>query len=164
MGKIVTVTDEHITLPNGSEVEFQFVNHPGGAAVVALNDAGEICLLRQYRPVAKDWLWELPAGKRDDEEEPFLTAKRELVEEAGMEAGQWQELGAIHSSPGIFTEVIHLYLATGLTEVGSEPEEHEVFEVHWVPLARALGMAQSGEISDAKTIVGIFRAVVKVSA
>ena len=164
MSKIVTLSEEQITLPNGIEVEYQFVHHPGGSAIVALNDKGEIALLRHYRPVASDWLWELPAGKRDDDEEPLLTAQRELAEEAGFEATQWQELGAIHSSPGVFTEVIHLYLATGLKEVGSHPDEDELFELHWLPLARAMAMAQSGEISDAKTIVGVFRAVVKFAA
>lgn len=161
MSKIVTLSEEQITLPNGVEVEYQFVHHPGGSAVVALNAEGEICLLRQYRPVANDWLWELPAGKRDNEEQPLLTAQRELAEEAGIEAIQWTQLGAIHSSPGVFTEVIHLYLATELKVVGSHPDEDELFEIHWLPLARALAMAQNGEISDAKTIIGIFRAVVK---
>jgi ADP-ribose pyrophosphatase len=164
MRKIVTLTEETVTLPNGIEVEYQFVHHPGGAAVVALNDQGEICLLRQYRPVANEWLWELPAGKRDNEEQPLLTAQRELAEEAGIEAIRWAQLGAIYSSPGIFTEVIHLYLATDLKEVGSHPEEHELFELHWLPLARALAMAQNGEIQDAKTIIGIFRAVVRFAA
>ena len=149
---------------NGVEVEYQFVHHPCGSAVVALNAEGEVCLLRKYRPVANDWLWELPAGKRDNEEQPLLTAQRELAEEAGVEAIHWAQLGAIHSSPGVFTEVIHLYLATDLTEVGSHPDEDELFEIHWLPLARALSMAQNGEISDAKTIIGIFRAVVKFAA
>ena len=164
MTKIVTLTEETVTLPNGATMNCQFVHHPGGAAVVALNDQGEICLLRQYRPVANEWLWELPAGKRDNEEQPLLTAQRELAEEAGIEAIRWAQLGAIYPSPGIFTEVIHLYLATDLKEVGSHPEEHELFELHWLPLARALAMAQNGEINDAKTIIGIFRAVVKFAA
>lgn len=164
MSKIVTLSEQQLTLPNGVEVEYQFVHHPGGSAVVALNAEGEVCLLRQYRPVASDWLWELPAGKRDNEEQPLLTAQRELAEEAGFEAIHWAQLGAIHPSPGVFTEVIHLYLATDLTEVGSHPDEDELFEIHWLPLARALAMAQNGEISDAKTIIGIFRAVVKFAA
>jgi len=163
MSKIVTLSEESITLPNGVEVEYQFVRHPGGSAVVALNEEGEVCLLRHYRPVANDWLWELPAGKRDDNEPPLQTAQRELHEEAGVEAANWQELGAVYSSPGVFTEVIHLYLATGLSEVGNHPDEDELFELHWLPLPRALAMAQNGEISDAKTIIGIFRAVVRVA-
>jgi ADP-ribose pyrophosphatase len=138
-------------------VEYQFVHHPGGAAVVALNDKGEVALLRQYRPVAADWLWEIPAGKRDNGDAPLLTAQRELQEEAGVVAAEWQELGAFYSSPGIFTEVIHLYLATGLSEVGSTPDEDEVFELHWLPLERAVAMAHSGEINDAKSIIALLR-------
>jgi 8-oxo-dGTP pyrophosphatase MutT (NUDIX family) len=164
MSQIVTLSEESVTLPNGVEMKCQFVRHPGGSAVVALNEEGAVCLLRHYRPVTGEWLWELPAGKRDNEEQPLLTAQRELAEEAGLEAIHWAQLGAIYSSPGVFTEVIHLYLATDLKEVGSHPEEHELFELHWLPLTRALAMAQNGEISDAKTIIGIFRAVVRFAA
>jgi ADP-ribose pyrophosphatase len=157
MPKIITVTEELITLPNGIGVEYQFVHHPGGAAVVAVNDRNEVVLLRQYRPVAQGWLWEIPAGKRDHGEEPFITAKRELQEEAGVVASNWQELGAIFSSPGIFTEVIHLYLATGLTQVGSTPDEDELFELHWLPLSEAVAMARDGRINDAKSIIALLR-------
>lgn len=157
MGKIVDITQEHLTLPNGKEVTFEFVHHPGGSAVVALNAKNEVCLLRHYRPVADGWLWEIPAGKRDDEEAPLSTAQRELREEAGMLAGKWQSLGAIFSSPGVFTEVIHLYHATALTDVGNAPEEDELFEVHWLPLSEAVSMAINGEITDAKTIIALLR-------
>jgi 8-oxo-dGTP pyrophosphatase MutT (NUDIX family) len=157
MPKIITVTEETITLPNGIEVEYQFVHHPGGAAVIAVNDKNEVALLRQYRPVAEGWLWEIPAGKRDHGEEPFITAERELREEAGVIASSWQELGAVYSSPGIFTEVIHLYLATGLTDVGSRPDEDELFELHWLPLEEAVAMARDGRINDAKSIIALLR-------
>jgi ADP-ribose pyrophosphatase len=158
MPKIVHLTEERITLPNGVEVEYEFVHHPGGSGVVALDDNGRVCLLRHYRPVAEDWIWEIPAGKRDDGEEPLLTAKRELREETGMEAGKWQELGSVYSSPGIFTEVIHLYQATELNDVGSQPDEDEVFELHWLPFEEARAMALDGRISDAKTIIALLRA------
>jgi len=157
MGKIVSLTEEQLTLPNGKEVTFEFVHHPGGSAVVSLNDKNQICLLRHYRPVANGWLWEIPAGKRDNEEDPMDTATRELREEAGMLAAQWQSLGAVYSSPGVFTEVIHLYLATELTDVGNAPDEDELFEVHWVPLEKAVQMATEGEITDAKTIIALLR-------
>jgi 8-oxo-dGTP pyrophosphatase MutT (NUDIX family) len=157
MPKIITVTEETITLPNGIEVEYQFVHHPGGAAVIAVNDKNEVALLRQYRPVAEGWLWEIPAGKRDHGEEPFITAERELREEAGVIASSWQELGAVYSSPGIFTEVIHLYLATGLTDVGCTPDEDELFELHWLPLEEAVAMARDGRINDAKSIIALLR-------
>lgn len=158
MTKIVSLTEKRITLPNGVDVDYQFVHHPGGSAVVALDGQNRICLLKHYRPVAKEWLWEIPAGKRDDEEEPLLTAQRELQEEAGMTAASWQELGAVYSSPGVFTEVIHLYLATGLQHVGSQPDEDELFELHWIPLSEAAAMAKDGRICDAKSIIALLRA------
>jgi 8-oxo-dGTP pyrophosphatase MutT (NUDIX family) len=161
MGKIVHFSEEHLTLPNGRQVTFEFVHHPGGSAVVALDGKRQVCLLRHYRPVADGWLWEIPAGKRDDEEEPLLTAQRELREEAGMLAGEWQSLGAVYSSPGVFTEVIHLYLATELTDVGNQPEDDELFEVHWLPLEKAVEMATGGEINDAKTIIALLRAAAR---
>jgi 8-oxo-dGTP pyrophosphatase MutT (NUDIX family) len=146
-------------LPNGSTAELEIMHHPGGAAVVALDGAGHVCLLRQYRHAVGGWLWELPAGKLDNNEAPLLCAQRELEEEAGMRAADWQSLGKIVSSPGVFTEVIHLYCARTLTAVPTRPEEHEVIEVHWLPWAEALRMAQTGEIEDAKTLAGLLRAL-----
>lgn len=157
MSKIVKLSEETVTLPNGAKADYQFVHHPGGAAVVALNNQGEVALLYQYRPVVGDWLWEIPAGKRDNGEPPQVTARRELQEEAGVTALQWHSLGAIYSSPGVFTEILHLYLATELCEVGSTPEEHELFELHWLPLADAVTMAQDGRIVDAKSIIALLR-------
>ena len=157
MPKIIHVTEEPITLPNGVELEYQFVHHPGGSGVVAINDNSEVALLRQYRPVAEDWLWEIPAGKRDNDEEPFITAQRELQEEAGVTAAEWRELGMFYSSPGVFTERLYLYLATDLTEVGSSPDADELFELHWLPLDEAIAMAQDGRIVDAKTIIALLR-------
>jgi ADP-ribose pyrophosphatase len=115
-------------------------------------------VLRQFRHAAAGWLWELPAGKLDPGEAPLATAQRELAEEAGVQASDWKSLGRIVSSPGVFTEVIHLYLARGLTAVTSATEDHELIEVHWLPFERALAMARSGEITDAKSVAGLFRA------
>jgi ADP-ribose pyrophosphatase len=157
-GRIIRLVVETAKLPNGTECEFEIVQHPGGAAVVALDAEDRVCLLHQYRHAVGRWLWELPAGKLDGGEAPLACAQRELEEEAGVRAGEWQSLGQIVSSPGVFTEVIHLYLARELTRVPMRAEEHEVFEVHWRPWAQALAMAQSGEIEDAKTLAGLLRA------
>jgi 8-oxo-dGTP pyrophosphatase MutT (NUDIX family) len=157
-GRVVRLTVERVSLPNGTVADLEIVHHPGGAAVVAIDEQGRVCLLRQFRHAAQDWIWELPAGKIDNREPPLETAQRELEEEAGMRAGHWRSLGEALSSPGVFTEVIHLYLATALRATEHRPEEHEVFEVHWLPLARALAMARSGEIRDAKSVIGLFRA------
>lgn len=157
-GKIIELYLEHVTLPNGAVAELEIVRHPGGAAVVALDSENRVCLLRQYRHAAGGWLWELPAGKLDPGESPLVTAQRELQEEAGLHAARWDSLGKIISSPGVFTEIVHLFLARDLSGVPANAEAHEVFEVHWVPFAEALAQAWTGEITDAKTLVGLFRA------
>lgn len=158
-GKIIRLTLDTARLPNGTTAKMEIVHHPGGAAVVALDAENRVCLLRQYRHAAGGWLWELPAGKLDNAEAPLLCAQRELEEEAGMRAADWQSLGKIVSSPGVFTEVIHLYLARALSAVPTRMEAHEVIEVHWLPWNEALRMAQSGEIEDAKTLAGLLRAL-----
>jgi 8-oxo-dGTP pyrophosphatase MutT (NUDIX family) len=157
------VNVERVPLPNGTVAELEIIRHPGGAAVVALDDSKRICLLRQFRHAVGGWIWELPAGKIDNREPPLDTARRELEEEAGMAAASWRPLGDYVSSPGVFTEVVHLFLATQLTPLPQRPEEHEVFEVHWLPFTDVLQMARSGELRDGKSLVGVFRAAAHVS-
>ncbi len=156
-GRVVTLDVADVLLPNGHRATLEIVGHPGGAAVVAINAAGEVCLLHQYRHVAGGWLWEVPAGKLDGKT-PGETARAELAEEAGLVAREWQSLGHVVSSPGVFREVVHIYLARDLAPVPAAPERDEVFEVRWVPLAEALGRALDGDIDDAKTVVALVRA------
>jgi ADP-ribose pyrophosphatase len=157
-GGVIDVGIETVELPTGKLVDLEIIRHPGGAAAVALDRAGRVCLLRQYRHAAQGWLWELPAGKIDPGEEPFSTARRELAEEAGVTAAHWVDLGPMHSSPGVFTEVIHLYLGRDLSPAAPDHEHDEVIEVHWLPLAEALRWCRDGTVTDAKTLVGLFRA------
>ncbi|HUO96751.1 MAG TPA: NUDIX hydrolase [Steroidobacteraceae bacterium] len=162
-GRVVTLDVSEVTLPNGHRATLEIVGHPGGAAVVAVNAADEVCLLHQYRHVAGGWLWEIPAGKLDGKT-PEATARAELAEEAGLTATEWQSLGRIHSSPGVFGEVVHLFLARGLAAVTAAPEREEVFEVRWVPLKTAVARALAGEISDAKSVVALLRAADRLGA
>jgi 8-oxo-dGTP pyrophosphatase MutT (NUDIX family) len=157
-GRVLQLNIERVRLPNGTSIDLEIAHHPGGAAIVAVDAEQRVCLLYQFRHAAAGWLWELPAGKIDHREPPLDTARRELIEEAGMKAQQWQTLGEYVSSPGVFTEVIHLYLATDLQPVPQAPEEHEVFRIEWRPFAEAIAMAQAGEIRDGKTLVGLFKA------
>jgi len=157
-GKIIRLTLDTVLLPNGNTAELEIVHHTGGAAVIAVDTENCVCLLRQYRHAAGGWLWELPAGKLDNAEAPLLCAQRELEEEAGMRAQDWQSLGKIVSSPGVFTEVVHLYLARVLSAMPTRMEEQEVIEIHWLPWGEALRMARAGEIEDAKTLAGLLRA------
>jgi 8-oxo-dGTP pyrophosphatase MutT (NUDIX family) len=163
-GRVLTLNLETVTLPNGRVAELEIAHHPGGAAVVAIDGAGRVCLLRQFRHAAGGWVTEIPAGKLDDGEPPLKCARRELAEEAGVEAGRWDRLGEYLSSPGVLTEVIHVYLARDLTPVQAKPEEHEVFEVEWLPIAEAVDKASAGRLRDGKSLVGIFWASAALSA
>ena len=157
-GRVIQVSVDEVILPNGRQTRLEVVHHPGGAAIVALNDLQQLCLLRQYRYVAGGWIWELPAGKLEPNEPPEHTARRELIEEAGVQARDWVSLGSLLSSPGVFSEVIHLYLAQGLSAARAKLEDSEVLEVHWVSFAQACDLALSGELRDAKTSLGVLRA------
>jgi ADP-ribose pyrophosphatase len=154
-GRVLTLNLEQVRLPNGRVAELEIAHHPGGAAVVALDASGRVCLLRQFRHAAGGWLTELPAGKLDGGEPPLECAQRELAEEAGMLARRWDRLGEYFSSPGVFTEVIHLFLARDLEATEARPEEHEVFEASWIPLDEAVALAAGGQLHDAKTLIGL---------
>ena len=157
-GRVIRVTTDEVILPNGHRATLEVVHHPGGAAAVAVDSAGRVCLLRQYRYVGGGWLWELPAGKLEPGEPPQVTAQRELAEEAGVSAREWQSLGTVLSSPGVFGEVLHLYFATGLAPSRVAHERAEVIEVHWVPMEEACRWALEGTVRDAKTVIGLLRA------
>jgi ADP-ribose pyrophosphatase len=157
-GRVIDVGVETVRLPNGGTAELEIIRHPGGAAVVALDDQGRVCLLRQWRHAGGGWLWELPAGKIDPGEDPAGTARRELLEEGGVEAERWQGLGHMLSSPGVFTEIIYLYLARDLRPAGHAQGHDEIIEIHWLPFEEALSWSLDGTITDAKTLIGLFRA------
>jgi ADP-ribose pyrophosphatase len=157
-GRVIRVTTDEVVLPNGHRALLEVVHHPGGAAAVALDDEQRVCLLRQYRYVADGWLWELPAGKLEPNEPPLVTAQRELGEEAGISARHWRSLGTVLSSPGVFSERLHLFLADGLAPAPSALEHAEVIEVHWISLALACDWALDGTITDCKTALGLLRA------
>ena len=157
-GRVITVTTDDVVLPNGHRAKLEVVHHPGGAAVVALDSKRYVCLLRQYRYVAGGWIWELPAGKLEPNEPPLETARRELIEEAGVSASHWNSLGTVLSSPGVFGEVLHLFQATGIEPSTAAHEHSEVIEVHWVPFEEAHEWALNGTIRDAKTIIALVRA------
>lgn len=157
-GRVIQVSVDQVELPTGMRIPLEIVRHPGGAAVVAIDSQDRICLLRQFRHAAGGYIHELPAGKLEPDEPPETTARRELIEEGAVSATRWESLGAYLSSPGCFTEVIHLYLATGLEKTAGAPEADEVFQVEWWPFDQAVHSALNGEFTDAKTIIGILRA------
>ena len=159
-GSLITLAQETAHLPNGQDLHLEVVRHPGGAAVVAINHERQVCLLKQYRhAVSVHDLWELPAGCIESKDStPLATAQRELEEEAGVHAENWVELGRALPSPGFCDEVLYLFLASELTDVDSQQQEDEIIEINWLPFAQAVEMAASGEICDAKSVMGLFRA------
>ena len=157
-GRIIDVSTERLRYGNGREYDLDFVRHPGAAAVVAVDDAGRVCFVRQYRHGIADFLWEIPAGKLDPGEAPQACAVRELAEETGVRAGRWTSLGQYLPAPGIFTEVIHLYLARDLTVGAPAPDADEELELQWLPIEDAVGMLLRGEWNDGKTALALWRA------
>jgi 8-oxo-dGTP pyrophosphatase MutT (NUDIX family) len=157
-GRVIQVSTETLRYANGREYEIDFVRHPGAAAVVAIDDAGRVCLVRQYRHGIADFLWEIPAGKLDAGEAPEVCAVRELAEETGVAARRWTPLGLYIPAPSLFTEVIHLYLARELDVGPPAPDPDEELEVKWVPFGQALGLIQQGTWNDGKTALALLRA------
>jgi len=155
-GSFFTLTHERATLPNGYVHEMEIIHHPGACAILAVDDAERLCLIRQWRHAAGGWLWEVPAGKLEAGEPPLLAAQRELAEEAGIEAAHWQSLGSLLPSPGFCDERIHLFLAKGLVAVPTAREPAEVMEVHQLSWPQVQAMA-NGDITDAKTLSILLR-------
>lgn len=155
-GKLLTVYRDRVRLPNGSESEREWIDHPGAAAVVPLLDDGRVILVRQFRyPVGAEFI-EVPAGKLDfPGEPPEAVASRELEEETGWRAGRLTSLGAYHMAIGYTNEIIHCYLADNLMQVGSKLDEDEFLEVLYIPFDEALQMVADGRITDVKSVVSL---------
>lgn len=152
----VKMVRDDIKLPDGGLSKRLYLTHSGACAMVALGDDGTILLERQWRHPLKRSFWELPAGKIDPNEEEIACAKRELIEECGVQAQEWTKLGVINNAIGYSNEHIAIYLARGLTEVEQKLDEGEFLEVYRVPFGEAWEMAVDGRITDVKTISGIF--------
>jgi ADP-ribose pyrophosphatase len=157
-GRVIKVSTERLRYANGREFDIDFVRHPGAAAVVAVDSARRVCLVRQYRHGVEDFMWEIPAGKLDAGEAPQNCAVRELAEETGVRARQWTSLGLYVPAPGFFTEVIHMYLAQDLEIGAAAPDADEELELQWLPLEDALQLLLKGEWNDGKTALALWRA------
>ena len=157
-GRVIDVSSERLRYANGREYDIDFVRHPGAAAIVAVDGAGRVCVVRQYRHGIADFLWEIPAGKLDRGEAPERCAVRELAEETGVTARRWNTLGLYIPAPGIFTEVIHLYLARELAIGTASPDADEDLELQWLPFEEAMGRVVRGEWNDGKTAMALLRA------
>ena len=150
--------------PDGSTFERDVVHHPGWVAVVPVTDDGHVVCVRQYRAAVGRWLLELPAGILDvDGEPPEVAARRELAEEAGLAAENLELVATVHNSPGFADEKGLVFLATGLREVPLSPQgvEEDHMEIVRVPLADAPRLIAEGEVTDAKTVVGLLLAAAR---
>ncbi|MBF8290438.1 MAG: hydrolase [Chloroflexi bacterium] len=162
-GHYLDVRVDDIVTPDGRRSTRDIVGHPGAVAIVALDPNDQVLMVRQFRLAAGRTLLEIPAGTLDRAadgslEDPDLAARRELEEETGFRAGSWRHLGAFWTAPGFATELMHLYLARDLvpaTEGRLGPDEDERLELEHVPWRAALAMAESGQLPDAKTLVGV---------
>jgi ADP-ribose pyrophosphatase len=163
-GRVVSLRLDRVRLPSGRETEREIVEHAGAVGVVALDDQGDVLLVRQFRSALGRMLLEIPAGTVAEGEGARACAFRELVEETGYSAKQMEELYSFYSSPGFSNERIWLYLATNLQPGSQEPEIDETIEVVKLPLERALGMVEDGEISDGKSILGLLAARARVKS
>jgi 8-oxo-dGTP pyrophosphatase MutT (NUDIX family) len=165
---VLALRRDEVHPPGQDEETFRrlVLEHPGASVVLAADAQGRVCLLRQYRHAAGGWFIELPAGLCDVEgEDPLVVAQRELREEAGLVAEEWTRLGATYSSPGISTELVHLYLAEGLTEVGRgdfEPTHEEAeMQVFWAPMEQVLEAILAGRVSDGPTVLAVLLTVTR---
>lgn len=154
-GRVVNLRVDRVRLPDGRETEREVVEHRGAAVIVPLTDHDEVLMVRQFRYAVGEGLLEIPAGTLEPGEAPLACAVRELAEEVGAQAARWEPLAAFYPAPGVMTEVMHLFLATGLTEGPADSTPDEDLIVERVPLGQAVDMVRRGEIRDAKSLAGI---------
>jgi len=142
-------------LPNGRRTTFTIVEHPGAVAIVPVHADGDVVLLKQFRPSIGEELYEIPAGTIEKGEAPLATAKREIIEETGFKAKQWSKVGEFYSAPGFCTELMHLYVARGLSPATAEGDEDEILKPVRMSMDAALKLIRTRKIRDAKTIAGL---------
>jgi len=155
-GHFLKVSRDRVRLPNGAETGREYIRHPGAVVILALFDDGRVLLERQYRYPNDRVFIELPAGKIDPGEESLVSAKRELEEETGYTAAQWDFVCTIHNAIAYSDEHLDLFLARGLTAGDAKLDEGEFLDIFTATIPEMLEKVRSGEISDVKTIIGAF--------
>ena len=165
VGKVVSVRRDTVRMPDGQEVGREVIEHPGAVGIVAIDEAGQVLLIRQYRHPVGRQLWEIPAGLRDvDGEPPLATARRELLEEAGYLAADWQVLADFFTSPGITSERLRVYLARSLVRVPDAEREyvpdHEEahLRIEWAPLDEVVSRIMAGDLHNGVMMIGVLAA------
>jgi ADP-ribose pyrophosphatase len=157
-GPAFWVTTDHVVEPSGVRTRRDIVHHSGSVVILVADDSRpepKVLLERQYRHAAQQFLWELPAGRKEQGEDELLAAKRELLEETGYSATKWKRILRYFASPGFLAEPMSVFLAQGLKKGKAQPEADEVISVRFFPLARAVRMINNGTVRDAKTIASL---------
>lgn len=157
-GKVFSVKKETVLLPDDTKAYREVVIHSGGVGILPIDEDNNITLVKQFRKGAECETLEIPAGKLEKNENPIDCANRELLEETGFTSCNIKSLGEFYATPAYCSEVIHLFMATGLTYVGQKLDDGEFLELIQIPLDKAYDMVLSNEIKDAKTIIAILKA------
>ncbi len=157
-GVAIHLFKDEILLPNGNTGVREIIRHPGAVCVLPITEQGDIILVNQFRYALNKVTLELPAGKLEKGEEPRLAALRELSEETGLSAENLEFVGDLYTTPALIDEVIHMYIATGLTEGEQHLDEDEFVNTVTMPLSQAVEMVMNGEIKDSKTQTVILKA------
>ena len=161
-GRIINLRVDDALLPDGSVAKREVVEHPGGVCVAALTENNELLFVEQFRYPYSEVVLELPAGKLEYGEDPFEAGKRELREETGAVAEEYESLGKLYPTPGYCGEIIHMYFAKNLTFTSQDLDSDEFLEVRKIPLKEAFKMVINNEIADSKTQVGIMKVYYKI--
>ena len=156
-GRILNIRVDEALLPDGKTAVREVVEHNGGVMIAPMDDEGNLYFVEQFRYPYSEVVTELPAGKLEKGEDPYTAGIRELKEETGATAQKIISLGRLYPSPGYCGEIIHLYLATGLTFGEQNPDDDEFLEVKKIHISKAVEMVMNGELPDSKTQVGILK-------
>lgn len=157
-GRVFTIRRDNLRTPDGRMTKFDIVEHHGSVVILPIDKDGNLLLVRQYRHAALDDMLELPAGVLEPNEEPIISAGRELREETGLAANNLLELGKFYLAPGYSTELMTVFLATDLYENPLAPDADEFLDLVKIPVAEVLDLAEKGEMPDAKTLAALLMA------
>lgn len=155
-GKLLHARCDLVKLPNGEEATREYIVHPGAVLVIPMLSDGQLVFERQFRYPLNRAFIELPAGKIDPNEDPLLTGQRELLEETGYTAEQWEFVATLHPCIGYSSEAIHIYLAKGLSLGKHQRDDEEFLEIFTMRLPEAMNAMRCGEITDGKTMIALF--------
>ncbi|HVR85218.1 MAG TPA: NUDIX hydrolase [Planctomycetota bacterium] len=154
-GRIIRLVARDLVLPNGRRTKFHIVEHPGAVAILPVHSNGDVVLLRQFRPSIGEEIYEIPAGTIEKGEAPLATAKREIIEETGLKAKQWSKIAEFYTAPGFCTELMHVYLAKGLSPASADGDADEILKPVRMSLNAAIKLIRKRKIRDAKSIAGL---------